>query len=254
MKRIYAFLALLPIVTACEIGVSQVSPITSHTLENYAKKKMVEYVALPVEALEFAIEFDGYLKLSDLEQEADYRFFANTKEVEPGVYDVSYESYNESKIVHFVVDTKGTSITEEGTVWKMRQFSYYGRQLLDSYNDWHFELADDSELMMMSAEDSTWAVTMGKDCSAILRMHPKRDDLYEWTVESRGIEESNIDIMSEFGTTGPFTVRERPLESNEKSNVYLGNFNVDIYRRGEPIDYCHLTVSKGMQFTAKTSR
>lgn len=69
MKRIYAFLALLPIVTACEIGVSQVNPITSHTLENYAKKKMVEYVALPVEALEFAIEFDGYLKLSDLEQE-----------------------------------------------------------------------------------------------------------------------------------------------------------------------------------------
>ena len=70
MKRIYAFLAMLPIVAACEVGMSQVNPVTSYTLEDYARRKMAEHVAMPAEALEFAIEFDAYLKLSDLEQEA----------------------------------------------------------------------------------------------------------------------------------------------------------------------------------------
>lgn len=255
MKKIYAFLAILPIVTACEVSMSQVSPVTSYTLENYARKKLVEHIAMPAEALEFAIEFDAYLKLSDLEQEADYRFFANTKEIEPGVYEVSYQSMLYSRNIYFTVDTQGTSITEEGSVWKMRSFSYYGSELI-YHSNWEssFKLADDSEIMMLSSADSTWAVKMGQTGSAKLRMHPMRDKLYEWTVESRGSEETDIDIMSEFGTTGPFTLRERYLESGETSNVYSGNFNVDIYRNGEPLDYCHLNCAKGMQINVKTSR
>ena len=254
MKKIYAFLALLPIVAACEVSPSHVSPVSEYKLENYAKDKLIEYVAMPVEALEFAIEFDAYLQLSELEQETDYRFFGNTKEVAPGVYDVTYESSKETKIIRFVVDTKGESIIEEGSVWKMETFTYYGNQLLPSFKEWNFALVEDSELMMMSAADSTWAVKMGDNCSAMLKMHPKRDRLYEWTVESRGTETTDMNIMSEFGTTGPLTLRERYLESGETSNVYLGNFNVDIYRDGEPLDYCHLNCVKGMQIIVKTSR
>lgn len=254
MKKIYAFLAVLPIVMACEVSMSQVSPVTSHTLETYAKKKLVEYVAMPAEALEFAIEFDAYLKMSDLEQEADYRFFANTKEIEPGVYEVSYQSTKDHRNIDFTVDTQGASITEEGAVWKMRSFSCHGSELIYHSSGSSFRLAEDSELMMISAADSTWAVKMGQTGSAKLRMHPMRDKLYEWTVESRGSEETDMDIMSEFGTTGPFTLRERYLENGETSNVYLGNFNVDIYRNGEPLDYCRLHFAKGMQITVKTSR
>lgn len=254
MKKIYAFLAILPIVMACEVSMSQVSPVTSYTLETYAKKKLVEHVAMPAEALEFAIEFDAYLKMSDLEQEADYRFFANTKEIEPGVYEISYQSTKDRRNIYFTVDTQGTSITEEGAVWKMKSFSYYGSELIYHSSESTFRLAEDSELMMISATDSTWAVKIGETGSAKLRMHPMRDKLYEWTVESRGAEETGIGIMSEFGTTGPLTLRERYLESGETSNVYLGNFNVDIYRNGEPLDYCHLNCAKGMQIIAKTSR
>ena len=160
-----------------------------------------------------------------------------------------------SRNIYFTVDTQGTSITEEGSVWKMRSFSYYGSELI-YHSNWEssFKLADDSEIMMISAADSTWAVKVGETGSAKLKMHPMRNRLYEWTVESRGTEETGIDIMSEFGTTGPFTLRERYLESGETSNVYSGNFNVDIYRNGEPLDYCHLNCAKGMQINVKTSR
>lgn len=254
MKKIYAFLALLPIVMACEVFPSQVSPVTSHTLENYAKKKLAEYVAMPAEAVEFAIEFDAYLKKSDLEQEADFRFFGNTKETEPGIYEVSYRSSKEYRVINFVVETRGVSITEEGSVWKMKNFSISGNDFDLSRYDYRYELPEASEIVMMSAADSTWGVTMADAGSAMLKMHPMRGDLYTWTVESRGTEETSSDIMSEFGTTGPFTLRERYLESGETSNVYLGNFNVDIYRNGEPLDYCHLNCAKGMQIIPKTSR
>lgn len=254
MKRIYAFLAMLPIVAACEVGMSQVNPVTSYTLEDYARRKMAEHVAMPTEALEFAIEFDAYLKLSDLEQEADYRFFANTKETAPGVYEVSYQSAKEYRNIYFTVDTQGTSITDEGSVWKMENFSYHGNEIIYKGSRASFRLPEGTEIMMISAADSTWAVKMGENSSARLKMHPMRGKLYEWTVESRGTEETDMDIVSEFGTTGPMTLRERYIESGETSNVYLGNFNVDIYRDGEPLDYCHLNCVKGMQIIVKTSR
>ena len=152
------------------------------------------------------------------------------------------------------VDTKGLSIREEGVTWKLLLFEMAGNDFDYSYLDFDFALPSDSEITMLSAADSTWAVNMGEKAVARMKMHPKRGELYEWSVESRGKEDTTIGMMAEYGTVGSFTIRERYLESMEKTNVYDGIFNLDIYREGVPHDYCHMSFSPGIRPVVKTSR
>ena len=152
------------------------------------------------------------------------------------------------------VDTKGLSIREEGVTWKLLLFEMTGNDFDYSHLDFDFELPEDSEITMLSAADSTWAVDMGEKAVAKMKMHPKRGELYEWTVESHGKEDTTIGMMAEYGTVGSFTIRERYLESKEKTNVYDGIFNLDIYREGVPHDYCHMSFTPGVKPDVKTSR
>lgn len=254
MKKLFVFMAFLPLAAACIAEYSEVSPVTAQKLESYSKKVMSETVAMPVEAVEFALDFDAYLQLSDIEKEADYRFFGNCTDLGQGMYHVAYHSTREFRSIYMKVDTKGLSIREEGVTWKLLLFEMAGNDFDYSYLDFDFALPSDSEITMLSAADSTWAVNMGEKAVARMKMHPKRGELYEWTVESHGKEDTTIGMMAEYGTVGSFTIRERYLESMEKTNVYDGIFNLDIYREGVPHDYCHMSFSPGIRPVVKTSR
>ena len=247
-------MAFLPLAAGCIAEYSEVSPVTAQKLESYSKKVMSETVAMPVEAVEFALDFDAYLQLSDIEKEADYRFFGNCTDLGQGMYHVAYHSTREFRSIYMKVDTKGLSIREEGVTWKLLLFEMAGNDFDYSYLDFDFALPADSEITMLSAADSTWAVNMGEKAVARMKMHPKRGELYEWTVESHGKEDTTIGMMAEYGTVGNFTIRERYLESMEKTNVYDGIFNLDIYREGVPHDYCHMSFSPGIRPEVKTSR
>ena len=247
-------MAFLPLVAGCIAEYSEVSPVTAQKLQSYSKKVMSETVAMPVEAVEFALDFDAYLQLSDIEKEADYRFFGNCTDLGQGMYHVAYHSTREFRSIYMKVDTKGLSIREEGVTWKLLLFEMAGNDFDYSYLDFAFSLPSDSEITMLSAADSTWAVNMGEKAVARMKMHPKRGELYEWTVESHGKEDTTIGMMAEYGTVGSFTIRERYLESKEKTNVYDGIFNLDIYREGVPHDYCHMSFTPGVKPDVKTSR
>lgn len=254
MKKLFVFMAFLPLAAACIAEYSEVSPVTAQKLKSYTKEVMSETVAMPVEAVEFALDFDAYLQLSDIEKEADYRFFGNCTDLGQGMYHVAYHSTREFRSIYMKVDTKGLSIREEGVTWKLLLFEMSGNDFDYSYLDFDFALPADSEITMLSAADSTWAVDMGEKGVARMKMHPKRGELYEWTVESHGKEDTTIGMMAEYGTVGSFTIRERYLESMEKTNVYDGIFNLDIYREGVPHDYCHMSFSPGINPEVKTSR
>lgn len=254
MKKLFVLMAFLPLVAGCIAEYSEVSPVTAQKLESYSKKVMSETVAMPVEAVEFALDFDAYLQLSDIEKEADYRFFGNCTDLGQGMYHVVYHSTREFRSIYMKVDTKGLSIREEGVTWKLLLFEMAGNDFDYSYLDFDFALPSDSEITMLSAADSTWAVNMGEKAVARMKMHPKRGELYEWTVESHGKEDTTIGMMAEYGTVGSFTIRERYLESMEKTNVYDGIFNLDIYREGVPHDYCHMSFSPGIRPEVKTNR
>lgn len=254
MKKLFVFMAFLPLAAGCIAEYSEVSPVTAQKLESYSKKVMSETVAMPVEAVKFALDFDAYLQLSDIEKEADYRFFGNCTDLGQGMYHVAYHSTREFRSIYMKVDTKGLSIREEGVTWKLLLFEMAGNDFDYSYQDFDFALPSDSEITMLSAADSTWAVNMGEKAVARMKMHPKRGELYEWTVESHGKEDTAIGMMAEYGTVGSFTIRERYLESMEKTNVYDGIFNLDIYREGVPHDYCHMSFSPGIRSVVKTSR
>ena len=247
-------MAFMPMAAACIAEYSEVSPVTAQKLESYSKKVMSETVAMPVEAVEFALDFDAYLQLSDIEKEADYRFFGNCTDLGQGMYHIAYHSTREFRSIYMKVDTKGLSIREEGVTWKLLLFEMTGNDFDYSYLDFDFALPSDSEITMLSAADSTWAVDMGEKAVAKMKMHPKRGELYEWTVESHGKEDTTIGMMAEYGTVGSFTIRERYLESKEKTNVYDGIFNLDIYREGVPHDYCHMSFTPGVKPDVKTSR
>lgn len=253
MKKLFVFMAFLPLAAGCIAEYSEVSPVTAQKLESYSKKVMSETVAMPVEAVEFALDFDAYLQLSDIEKEADYRFFGNCTDLGQGMYHIAYHSTREFRSIYMKVDTKGLSIREEGVTWKLLLFEMTGNDFDYSHLDFDFELPEDSEITMLSAADSTWAVDMGEKAVAKMKMHPKRGELYEWTVESHGKEDTTIGMMAEYGTVGSFTIRERYMESKEKTNVYDGIFNLDIYREGVPHDYCHMTFTP-YTVDVKTSR
>lgn len=254
MKKLFVLMAFMPMAAACIAEYSEVSPVTAQKLESYSKKVMSETVAMPVEAVEFALDFDAYLQLSDIEKEADYRFFGNCTDLGQGMYHIAYHSTREFRSIYMKVDTKGLSIREEGVTWKLLLFEMTGNDFDYSYLDFYFALPSDSEITMLSAADSTWAVDMGEKAVAKMKMHPKRGELYEWTVESYGKEDTTIGMMAEYGTVGSFTIRERYLESKEKTNVYDGIFNLDIYREGVPHDYCHMSFTPGVKPDVKTSR
>lgn len=254
MKNLFVLMAFMPMAAACIAEYSEVSPVTAQKLESYSKKVMSETVAMPVEAVEFALDFDAYLQLSDIEKEADYRFFGNCTDLGQGMYHIAYHSTREFRSIYMKVDTKGLSIREEGVTWKLLLFEMTGNDFDYSYLDFDFALPSDSEITMLSAADSTWAVDMGEKAVAKMKMHPKRGELYEWTVESHGKEDTTIGMMAEYGTVGSFTIRERYLESKEKTNVYDGIFNLDIYREGVPHDYCHMSFTPGVKTDVKTSR
>lgn len=57
MKRTIMILMLLPMLAACIAEHSEVTPVTAERLESYSVKAMAETVAVPVEAVEFALDF-----------------------------------------------------------------------------------------------------------------------------------------------------------------------------------------------------
>ncbi len=254
MKRICIIYALLPLLIACEVESSEFSPLNSAKLKSYSVIRMTEYVAMPVEALEFALELDSYLKLSDIGKETDRKFFGNCIEESYRKYRISYNSPDEYRITSMSVDTGGMSIREEGSVWKISYFSMYGNDFSYSNLDYHYELPIGSEIYMMSQADSTWAVSLGESGASKMKMRPMYDGLYEWVVESQGKEVTETGLSAEFSTIGTFVLKEKYLESGEKTNLYDGQFNVDIFRDGQPYDYCRLKFSHGMRANVETSR
>lgn len=242
----------MPAFVSCLIDDSDVNPVDAQDLKSYAKTRMADRVALPLEALELSLEFDEFLAMTPEEQQEDTVFFNHFLELSPGKYSISRTSSSEFRSLQCIVNTGGQSIRDKGTVWVFDQFMMTGNDFEYSYLDYCFSLPEDSELAMMSV-DSTWVMTMGEDVVR-MKQHPKQGCLYRWAVEARGSEETSIGISAEYGTRSALNVYERLLDSGDKINTYEGQFHVDIYRHGEPLDYCYVSFQPGSPASYHTSR
>lgn len=251
--NIIALLAAIPMMISCIVDDADVNLIDSSDLTLYAKDKVATAVALPLEALEFAIELENYLALPEEDKAKNTKFSENCEELSPGLYLMNYSSVNEFRNIHCRVSTDGKSIHEEGAVWTFHEFSMHGNDFEYSSYDYNWQLPEGARIVMMSASDSTWAMNVD-EMAVQMKMQPMRDSLYTWTVTAQGTEETSVGVRSEYGTKSEFSVREMMMPSGERTNSYEGLFYVDIYRNGEPVDYCHATFTYGFDSKYHTSR
>lgn len=251
--NIIALVTAIPLMVSCIVDDADVNLIDSSDLTRYAKDKVAATVALPLEALEFAIELEKYLALPEEDKAKNSMFSEYCEELSPGVYRMSYSSVNEYRNLFCRVYTGGKSIHEEGAVWTFYEFDMTGNDLDYSTYDYHFKLPEGAQIRMLSASDSTWTMDAG-NLAVKMKMLPQYDGKYEWSVTAQGTEETSTGVKAEFGTKSEFVVRESIMPSSERTNMYDGLFYVDIYRNGEPIDYCHATFKYGFYSKYHTSR
>jgi hypothetical protein len=257
MKRLYILMLALPLFAGCLADYSDVNVINAASLEKYAMQTMIQNVTLPVEALELAIDFDEYLKKTDEEKEKDVFFYGNISKEQENEYviKIDFSKFSdEYRTIYCILNTKGCSLTDVGAEWEYKNFNMYGNDFSLSNLDYSFSLPQDSKLTVMAEEESTWAVTFDEHAACRMKMKSKNDSLYEWLIEAQGKETTTREISADFGTSGNFTIKERSIKANVKENIYSGKFNVNIYKDGEPYDYCYLTFTPGEMMKSQTSR
>lgn len=252
--NIIAFVAVLISAASCIVDDSDVNIIDSYDLTQYSKKKVAMTVALPLEALELAIELDEYINLPEDQKPSCKKFHENCEMTAPGLYSLRYDSTLEFRCLRLSVDTGGKSIWEQDAEWTFHEFMLWGNDFGYSSYDYDWELPQGTKLMMLSASDSTWAVNADAIATKMKMLPKYQDSLYVWSVKAQGSEESEIDVKAEYGTKSDLLVREILLESDERTNSYSGSFYVDIYRNGEPLDYCYASFDFNRETQYNTSR
>lgn len=248
---------MMPLMASCILEYSDVRVVDENVLKQYADMRRYETVDVPLELMEAMIEFDAYLSLPDDQKQASSMFFGNYKEVEDNLYSISV--YDKSTFASMMMEvfTGGKSIWAEKAVWRVNGFLYDGRYLDGVPEEDDDVLEDGMELALVSSADSTWTLKIGERAAVKMKMHPVNDGLYTWTVNAEGEESGEVaeDMTSEFGTVGSFLVRELyDGDSKYVHNFYEGQFNVSIFKDGEPHDYCYVTYKYDQQPVYKTSR
>lgn len=252
-KMFFSLMIAMPAFVSCLIDDADVDPVNAQKLKAYAIDMLVETVALPLEAAELALEFDDFLKLPEAEMLEDTVFRDHYSEIEDGVYRIVLKSRNEDREYYCQVSTGGRSIRESGAVWVFDTFVICGDDPGYSRINYKFEMPAGTEMVMMSPSDSTWTMTAG-DNVLDMKQHPKLGQLYRWSVDAQGSEDTSLDIVSQCRTGKGFQVYERLLDSGEKSNSYHGQFFVDISRDGDPLDYCYISFLPDVSATYRLSR
>lgn len=255
MKKIFCFLAAMPLLASCILEDSYVRPVDPYMLRQYADARRYEVVDVPLALLQTAIEFDSYISTPEEERPSASRFFGNYQAKENDVYELSLYDKNNSSYLEMEVYTGGKSIWDRNAVWLINEYKYNGRYLGDVPDEESDVMEDGSELAMISVSDSMWTFRIGEHAAVKMKMHPLKDDLYTWTVNAQGTGTGENDMTSEYRTVGSFVVREGyQYGSQNVTNFYEGQFNADIFKGGEPYDYCHVTYKYDQQPVYKTSR
>lgn len=244
----------LPIFASCRIDGPDRDPISSKELAEYARRSLISVVALPVEALEMALELDEYMSLSEEERMTcgfndKYILHPNGNDL----YIMSYVSDKVDRTIRCQFTTGGKSIREPGNEWIVDGVHMQGYSKEFNLYTYQFQLPEGVRLCKNTDRENTWTIKMNGGNSE-MELHPKTDSLYTWTVNAQGSETSGMGVAATFATVSGLKVRETVDEAGERTNVYSGQFNVEISRDGKRIDYCHMSFVEGVETEYKTSR
>lgn len=255
MKRLFIVLLLsLPAFVSCLVDDADVNYIDSGDLALYAKNKIAETVAVPVEAMELALVLDDYLKLTEEEQAADTIMAPYVEIYGENVYAIRLISDSWYRNIYCEIATGGGSIRDKDARWLISKFIIDGNDPRYSRQSYNFVLPDHSELLAVAPDEGYWSIE-GTDLKNLMHMLSREDGLYSWDVVVAESEDTDIGVKSYFGTSGRFTLHETHDRSGEKTNLYTGKFFVEIYRNEDTlIDYCYANFNGTSSSVYVTSR
>ncbi len=245
MKRIYILLALLFVLSSCELAVGEYRQDTQTALQQYTMDAFSSYVILPVMMAEVAVDFDAYLSLPEEEKAKDFRFYGNIRNPEPDMYMIDIEGLT------CTLQTGGKSIWDEGSEWTYLSFtadtdlngkgSLYCSTVEKTVLDSDPVAPGDTSLRIFSTQFGKNPTGMVL-CSIV-------DGSYEWNVGSNGEISDTDGYLAEYmtGTQG-INVTKRYNESLAGYEyICAGDFLVTVFRNNEPIDMCKAVFKPGFK-------
>ena len=255
MKKFFISLALaLPVLVSCIVDDADVDYIDSGDLTRYTKDRIAETAAIPVEAMEIALELDRYLQLTDEEKKRESYLYGHIEKLSEDSYGITLSSEKEYRNIwcHFM--TYGVSIYEKDARWRIVNFSMSGNDFGYSGYDYSFKLPENCELLAVAPDEGYWSIDRS-GARTLMILDSINNGLYSWDVIVADSEDTEIGLKAYFGTSGKFNLQETLLETGEKTNLYTGKFFVEIYRGDKDIvDYCYANFNGSSSPVYSTSR
>lgn len=245
MKRTIYTLALCAIAASCEVAAPYGSVVDSNKLCEYADAKFLETVVAPAEILELCLDFDDYMSLTEAEQMKDYRFFGNVACLGEYLYSITGDFTGN---VNITVNTRGKSLHETGAEWELKSVSVGAVNSLAGHVS-HASVNFPDGTLIRNESESEWRILYQEELDCRMTLMSYDENLYEWRVDAAGAETASDGLSSQFDTTDDgVVIRERWAygeEGKSKENIFSGAFQTMVYKDGENIHRCRMTLRPG---------
>ena len=244
MKRIFkaAYVAAVALIAiSCEIADGNINKLTHNELSEYASALYRNNVLLPADMVDFAIELDAYISMTDEQKAEDFRFYRKINEISAGVYNL------EGDFVSCIVDTGGASVWEDGAEWTFSEYisrsfvgSSYGRR-------WKAWITEEVKLIF-NADAASEAILMAQhrtsNGNVQMALKSRESGTNIWNLTVKGTDIGSNGLVTEYGSgvgEEGIELRTAPREEDtgrySRSKIYNGEFYVDIYNGDAKIDW-----------------
>ena len=250
--------------TSCELESRNINALTRGELEQYASALYRNHVLLPADMVEFSLELDAYLALTDEQKQDDPRFYRRVHEIGEGVYQF-LDDY-----LTCVVETGGKSVWDEGAEWKFPEYnsrSFVGSNIGmgGSETRWNAWITEEMKLIF-NADTMGEAMLMvqveGAGEKLLMALKSREADAVNtWNLSVQGTDYGRNALRSEYGSgigNGGIVLKTEPRSGDagkySRSKYSDGDFYIDIYDGDTRIDWVTVHLRSDSSNIYETSR
>lgn len=252
MRKFLYAIVICCLTVSCQIADGDGYVVDSITICRYSEIKFAESVLLPLEVLELCLDFDEYLESTADEQKNDKGFYGKAEFLDEHTYSIS-GSYDGK--LNMTVYTGGYSIREKDVEWEIRSVSLQTGAYNPQFISTNYVVFKNG-CAVKRIDDDVWMLSVPDRFETVIAMQSYQENLYGWKVVVDGKEGSSVGVKSEImtGEAGLMVHENWSVTDKTKTNVYDGQFFVNIYDGDEPMDYCSMTFRPGFTTIYRASR
>ena len=263
-KAVAVALAAL-VALSCKLESGNINALSRVELEQYASALYRNHVLLPADMVEFSIELDAYMAMTDEQKQANPCFYRTVREIGEGVYQFQ-EDY-----LTCIVETGGKSVWDEGAEWKFVEYnsrSFVGSDIgMGGYADrrWNAWITEEVKLTF-NADTMGEALLMvqveGANGKLLMALESQEyDAINVWNMSVQGTDYGRNALWSEYGSgvgNGGIVLKTEPRIGDDgkysRSKYSDGEFYVDIYDGNTRIDWVTVHLRSDSSNIYETSR